>query len=98
MTAAEIIPNVKTLNRQDLDTLQKSVDERHELLRSQEVAGLFKAVLIGTWASMIGKGGVEIVGEVVSANKKAVVITFPDGEKMKKKGIPWAEVQKTYQT
>jgi len=98
MTAAEIIPNMKTLNRQDLDTLRKSVEERHNTLRTQEVAGLFKTVLIGTWASMIGKGGAEVVGEVVSTNKKAVVINVLDGDKVKRKGIPWDEVHKTYQT
>lgn len=97
MTAAEIIPNVKTLNRQDIDALRKSVEERHATLRTQEVAGLFKTVLIGTWASYM-KGGNEVVGEVVSTNKKAVVINFPDGEKVKRKSIPWDEVHKTYQT
>ena len=97
MTAAEIIPNVKTLNRQDLDTLRKSVEERHETLRTQEVAGLFKTVLIGTWASYM-KSGNETVGEVVSTNKKAVVINFPFEDKMKRKSIPWGEVHKTYQS
>lgn len=87
MTAAEIIPTVKTLNRQDLDTL-----------RTQEVAGLFKTALIGTWASMIGKGGHEVEGEVVSTKKKAVVIKLLDGDKVKRKSIPWDEVHRTYQT
>ena len=97
MTPVEVGLNIKSLNRQDLDVLRTAVEERHNALRADELKGLLKTVSIGTFASYT-KAGAEIIGEVVSLNRKGVALSIKEGEETRRKSVAWGDIAKTYPT
>lgn len=97
MTPVEMNTNIKNLNRQDLDVLRAAVEERHNALRAEEIKGLQKIVSIGIFASYT-KAGTEIIGEVVSLNRKGVALSIKEGDETRRKSVAWDDIAKTYAT
>lgn len=97
MNVKEAVGLVVTMNKSDIETLRKVMDERFSELRQQEIANLFKTVSIGTYASYV-VGGKETIGEVVSLNRKGVAIEVKDGDKARRKSLAWKDITNTYPT
>jgi hypothetical protein len=95
MNVKETVGMVTTMNKADIETLRKALDERFVELRQQEIANLFKTVSIGTFASF-SKAGTETIGEVVSLNRKGVSIEIQEGEKTRRKSLAWKDITNTY--
>lgn len=97
MNVKEAIGMVATLSKVDIDTFQKALDERFTELRQTEIANLFKTVNIGTFVSSLS-GGKEIIGEVVSLNRKGVALEIQEGAKTRRKSVAWKDIMNTYPT